>query len=87
MRPTPVRLPDDALTPVCVAMGIEQSPSDMPPELRAAVQAQRRAQMNPNPRALRFSTPRVVSAQQGAFGFDDQCVDIKRRAANDFDEE
>jgi hypothetical protein len=87
MRPVPVRLPDEVLAPACRALGVDESPVDLCPALRAAVQAAVRAQMNPNPRARRFSTPRVVSAQQGAFGFDDQCVDIKRRAANDFDEE
>jgi Arc/MetJ family transcription regulator len=87
MRPVPVRLPDEVLAPACRALGVDESPVDLCPALRAAVQAAVRAQMNPNPRARHFSAARVVSAQQGAFGFDDQCVDIKRRAANDFDEE
>jgi hypothetical protein len=87
MRPVPVRQSDEMLAPFCRAMGIEQSPRELSPAVRAAVNAQLNAQMNPNPRARRYSTPRVVPVQQGAFGFDDQCVDIKRRAANDFDEE
>ena len=87
MRPVPVHRSDEMLAPICQAMGIEQSPRELSPAVRAALNAQLNAQMNPNPRARRSSAPRVVSAQQGAFGFDDQCVDIKRRAANDFDEE
>jgi Arc/MetJ family transcription regulator len=87
MRPTLIRLPDEALAPACRALGIEVSPSDLSDALRAAVQAVVRAQMNPNPKARRFSQTRAVSGQQVSFGFDDRCVDIKRRAANDFDEE
>lgn len=86
MRPVPVRHSDEALAPVCVALGIGK-PDELSPPMRAVANAIKNAELNPNPRAQRFSTPRVVSAQQGAFGFDDECVDIKRRAANDFDED
>ncbi|WP_213761773.1 hypothetical protein [Caballeronia sp. dw_19] len=86
MRPTPVRLPDEMLALACRALGFAE-PKDLNPAARAVVQAAVRAQINPNPRARRFSAPRPATGLQGAFGFDDQCVDIKRRAANDFDEE
>ena len=87
MRPTPTHRPDHMLAPVCRAMGIEQAPRELNPAVRAAIQAQLNAQINPNPGVRRVSTPRSIPAHQAAFGFDDQCVDIKRRAANDIDED
>jgi hypothetical protein len=86
MRPTPVRHSDDDLAPVCIALGIATAPADLPPEMRALVNFIYGAQTNPNPRARRVPS-RVAVAGQGAFGFDDKCVDLKRRQANDFDEE
>jgi len=86
MRPVPVHLPDEVLEPACRAMGLP-SPSDLPPAVRAAINAQVHAQREPNPRVRR--APRVLArpVNQASLGFDDQCVDIKRRAANDHDEE
>lgn len=86
MRPVPVYLPDEVLEPACRAKGLP-SPGDLPPALRAAINAEVHAQREPNPRVRR--TPRVLTrpVNQASPGFDDQCVDIKRRAANDLDEE
>lgn len=86
MRPVPVHLPDEALEPVCRAMGLP-SPCDLPPAVRAAVNAQAHAQREPNPRVRRSPRVPVRPVHQASLGFDDQCVDIKRRAANDLDEE
>lgn len=90
MRPTPTRLPDDLLAPACRTLGVEGSVDEalLNPAVRAAVQAAVRAQIvgRPQRRTGRFTQPRAVPSQ-ASLGFDDQCVDIKRRAANDIDEE
>lgn len=88
MRPTPIRLPDEMLAPACRSL-VDGSPDDAlhSPAVRAAVQAAVRAQLNPNPRARRSSAPRRQFGTQPTLGFDDECVDIKRRAANDIDED
>jgi hypothetical protein len=90
MRPTPTRLPDDLLAPACRTLGVEGDVEEalLNPAVRAAVQAAVRAQLvgRPQRRAGRFSAPRTTPTQS-TFGFDDQCVDIKRRAANDIDED
>ncbi|KPD17240.1 hypothetical protein ADM96_20210 [Burkholderia sp. ST111] len=57
------------------------------PAQRAAIQAAVRAQLHPNPKARRTSQPRRQFNEQPSLGFDDQYVDIKRRAANDIDED
>jgi hypothetical protein len=62
------------------------APRDLPPPMRAVVNAHAHAQLNPNPRVRRTS-PRHHAPSQASLGFDDQCVDIKRRAANDIDED
>ncbi|WP_168793566.1 hypothetical protein [Paraburkholderia aromaticivorans] len=89
MRPTPTRLPDDLLAPACRTLGVEGEPDEalLSPAVRAAVQAAVRAQLHPNPKARRSSQPRSQLGDQTSLGFDDQCVDIKRRAANDIDED
>ncbi|AIP30453.1 hypothetical protein DR64_777 [Paraburkholderia xenovorans LB400] len=89
MRPTPTRLPDEMLAPACRTLGVEGEPDDalLSPAVRAAVQAAVRAQLHPNPKARRSSQPRRRIGDQTSLAFDDQCVDIKRRAANDIDEE
>lgn len=86
MRPTPVHFPDEALEPACRAMGLP-SPGSLPAALRAAIQAQLHAQLQPNPRARRLSRPHPVLCGQTSLGLDDRRIDIKRRAANDIDEE
>lgn len=90
MRPTPTRLPDDLLAPACRTLGVEGSADEalLNPAVRAAVQAAVRAQIvgRPQRRTGRFAEPRTTPTQT-SLGFDDQCVDIKRRAANDIDEE
>lgn len=91
MRPTPTRLPDDLLAPACRTLGVEGSPDEalLNPALRAAVQAAVRAQIVGRPlrRAGRAIAPRTASAVQTTLGFDEDIVDIKRRAANDTDED
>lgn len=89
MRPTPTRLPDHMLAPACRTLGVEGEPDEalLSPAVRAAVQAAVRAQLHPNPKARRSSQPRRQFSDQTSLGFDDQCVDIKRRAANDIDED
>jgi len=86
MRPTPARLPDELLAPACATLGAgtpEVALSN--PALRAAIQAAVRAQQHP--KARRAATrPRQHAAAQSSLGFDG-AVDIKRRAANDLDEE
>ncbi|SIT43737.1 conserved hypothetical protein [Paraburkholderia piptadeniae] len=91
MRPTPTRLPDDLLAPACRTLGVEGSPDEalLNPAVRAAVQAAVRAQIVGRPlrHTGRTLTPRAVAPIQSSLGFDDNVVDIKRRAANDTDEE
>ncbi|WP_225031775.1 hypothetical protein [Paraburkholderia sp. XV] len=90
MRPTPTRLPDDLLAPACRTLGVEGSPDEalLNPAVRAAVQAAVRAQIvgRPQRRAGRPIAPRAAVIQT-TLGFDDDVVDIKRRAANDTDED
>ena len=88
MRPTPIRLPDELLAPACATLGAGAPESALRnPALRAAIQAAVRAQQHPNPRARRAAPrPRQPAAAQSSLGFDGS-VDIKRRAANDLDEE
>lgn len=90
MRPTPTRLPDNLLAPACRTLGVEGSPDEalLNPALRAVVQAAVRAQIEGRPRrrADRFTAPRPFPTQT-SLGFSDGCVDIKRRAANDLDED
>ncbi|MEX3817362.1 hypothetical protein [Paraburkholderia sp. BR14312] len=81
MRPTPERLPDEQLAPVCRAMGLEE-PERLNEATRAAVQAATRAEMQPNRKA-----PRRQPCAPTSFAFGDRFKDMKRRAANDFDEE
>lgn len=88
MRPTPTRLPDELLAPACATLGAGAPDAALSnPALRAAVQAAVRARLHPNPRA-RHAAPRLRqhAAAQPSLGFDG-AVDIKRRAANDLDEE
>jgi hypothetical protein len=86
MRPTPTRLPDEMLAPACRTLGIEGLPDEalLNPALRAAVQAAVRAQLAGRP--ARRAAPRALGVQT-ALGFDRNSVDIKRRAANDRDED
>lgn len=90
MRPTPVRLPDDVLAPACQTLGIEGSPDEalLNPAVRAAVQAAVRAQILPRPLRRRIHQTQLTAARlQTTLGFDREGVDIKRRAANDKDED
>lgn len=86
MRPAPVHLPDEALEPVCRAMGLP-APRDLPAPVRAVVNAHAHALRDPNPRVRHVQRQRSVSGAQKSLGFDEHCVDIKRRAANDIDED
>ena len=85
MRPVPVHLPDEALEPLCRALGLP-APHDLTPPMRAVVNARANAIRNPNPRVRRPARQRPLS-NQTSLGFDEHCVDIKRRAANDIDED
>ncbi|MBR7929435.1 hypothetical protein [Burkholderia ambifaria] len=87
MRPTPTRLPDDVLAPACATLGAgspDQALSN--PALRAAIQAAVRAQLYPNPKAPKVTSRRIArpTAPMAEQGLD---FDIKRRAANDRDED
>jgi hypothetical protein len=62
-------------------------PKELNPAERATAQLIARARQHPNPRGRRFVRSLPSSGSQAAFGFDEHCVDIKRRAANDLDEE
>jgi hypothetical protein len=88
MRPTPTRLPDDLLAPACRTLGVEGSADEalLNPAVRAAVQAAVRAQIVGRPRRHvgPFTSSRATPAQE-TFGFDDNVVDLKKRAANDED--
>ncbi|PRZ56609.1 hypothetical protein BX589_101259 [Paraburkholderia fungorum] len=88
MRPTPARLPDELLMRAAPQL-VDGDPDAAiaNPAQRAAVQAAVRAQLHPSPRTRRASQPRRQFGTQPSLGFDDQCVDIKRRAANDIDED
>jgi len=74
------------LAPACRTLGIVGVPDEalLNPAVRAAVQAAVRAQLAGRP--VRRAAPRAVVIQT-AFGFDHNSVDIKRRAANDRDED
>jgi hypothetical protein len=88
MRPTPVRLPDELLAPACLTLGAGTPDAALSnPALRAAVQAAVRAQMNPNPRALRRAPSRHATSAYPQLELAPPPVDNKRRAANDLDEE
>ncbi|MGQ7907267.1 MULTISPECIES: hypothetical protein [Burkholderia] len=87
MRPTPTRLPDDVLAPACATLGAgspEQALSN--PAVRAAIQAAVRAQLHPNPKIRDVQSRRNARPVRPApdHGVD---FDIKRRAANDCDED
>ncbi|HEF4732701.1 hypothetical protein KDW57_23175 [Burkholderia multivorans] len=87
MRPTPTRLPDDVLAPACATLGAgspEQALSN--PAVRAAIQAAVRAQLNPNPRARNAAPQRTTHPTPATRG-NAVDFDIKRRAANDCDED
>ena len=90
MRPTPTRLPDDLLAPACRTLGVEGSADEalLNPAVRAAVQAAVRAQIvgRPQRHTGRFTQPKSTPTQT-TLGFDGEYVDIKRRAANDIDED
>jgi len=51
------------------------------------VNAHAHALRDPNPRVRHVQRQRSVSGVQKSLGFDEHCVDIKRRAANDIDED
>lgn len=91
MRPTPTRLPDELLAQACRTLGVEGAPDEalLNPAVRAAVQAAVRAQIvgRPQRHVGHAITPRRASITQTCFAFDDSFVDLKRRAANDGDEE
>lgn len=91
MRPTPTRLPDELLAQACRTLGVEGAPDEalLNPAVRAAVQAAVRAQIvgRPQRHVGRFTTPRRDPETQTCFAFDDSFIDLKRRAANDGDEE
>ncbi|MHB9833863.1 hypothetical protein Q8F57_003390 [Paraburkholderia terrae] len=88
MRPTPVRLPDELLAPACLTLGAGAPDTALSnPALRAAVQAAVRAQLNPNPRALRRPPTRRAAAVYPLLELAPPPFDNKRRAANDLDEE
>ncbi|WP_175054382.1 hypothetical protein [Paraburkholderia sediminicola] len=55
--------------------------------MRAVVNAHAHALRNPSPRVRSVSRARPASGGQASLGFDENCVDIKRRAANDIDED
>ncbi|WP_155634230.1 hypothetical protein [Burkholderia cepacia] len=87
MRPTPTRLPDDVLAPACATLGAgspEQALSN--PAVRAAIQAAVRAQLHPNPKVRDVTLKRGARDVRPAAGADLD-FDIKRRAANDRDED
>lgn len=87
MRPTPTRLPDDLLAKACPQLvdgPLETALAN--PAVRAAVQAAVRAELHPNPRAPR-KAPRRQPCAPTSFAFGDLFEDLKRRAANDIDEE
>lgn len=88
MRPTPTRLPDDLIAPVCRAMGLGD-PADLNEATRAVAQAQTRAQIvgRPQRRVGHYAPPRAAASVQTTLGFHEDVVDVKRRAANDIDEE
>ncbi|WP_124668890.1 hypothetical protein [Burkholderia seminalis] len=87
MRPTPTRLPDDVLAPACATLSAgspEKALSN--PALRAAIQAAVRAQLNPNPK-VRDVTIKRMARPARASTTAELDFDIKRRAANDRDED
>lgn len=91
MRPTPTRLPDELLAQACRTLGVEGTPDEalLNPAVRAAVQAAVRAQIvgRPPRHVGRHVAPRAERLNQTCFAFDDNIVDLKKRAANDGDEE
>ncbi|WP_175760484.1 hypothetical protein [Burkholderia anthina] len=87
MRPIPTRLPDDMLVPACITLGAgapEQALSN--PALRAAIQAAVRAKLKPNPK-VRDVTSKPVTRSFRPVPDTEIDFDIKRRAANDRDED
>ncbi|MBR8435243.1 hypothetical protein KDW37_31280 [Burkholderia cenocepacia] len=87
MRPIPTRLPDDVLAPACSTLGAgspEKALSN--PALRAAIQAAVRAQLHPNPKVRDVTFKRAARPVRPAADAD-RDFDIKRRAANDRDED
>ncbi len=87
MRPVPARLPDEMLAPACATLGAgspEQALSN--PALRAAIQAAVRAQLHPNPKVRDVTSKRVARTTRPAADIEID-FDIKRRAANDRDED
>ncbi|CAB3783111.1 hypothetical protein LMG28688_01581 [Paraburkholderia caffeinitolerans] len=90
MRPIPTRLPDELLAKACSHL-VDTPPEEalLNPAVRAAVQAAVRAQIvgRPQRHVGRQLTPRSTSLTQTCFAFDDTIVDLKKRAANDGDEE
>lgn len=87
MRPTPTRLPDDVLAPACAALGAgspEQALSN--PAVRAVIQAAVRAQLHPNPKVCDMTLKRFARTVRLTADVDLD-FDIKRRAANDRDED
>ncbi|HDR9026915.1 TPA: hypothetical protein QDB14_001085 [Burkholderia vietnamiensis] len=87
MRPTPTRLPDDVLAPACATLGAGSPDKALSnPALRAAIQAAVRAQLHPNPRARDVTSKRVARAVRPALDVEID-FDIKRRAANDRDDD
>ncbi|WP_175777488.1 hypothetical protein [Burkholderia anthina] len=75
------------LAPACATLGVgspEHALSN--PALRAAIQATVRAQIHPNPK-VRDMTSRRIARPAPASAALDLDFDIKRRAANDRDED
>ncbi|WP_131753562.1 hypothetical protein [Burkholderia vietnamiensis] len=87
MRPTPIRLPDDVLAPACATLGAGSPDKALSnPALRAAIQAAVRAQLHPNPKVRDVTSKRVARVVRPALDVEID-FDIKRRAANDRDDD
>lgn len=88
MRPTPTRLPDELLAAACRTLGVDPDEALMNPAVRAAVQATVRAQIVGRPqRHVGRAVPPRAAPTQAPLALGDDFVDIKRRAANDKDED
>jgi hypothetical protein len=90
MRPTPVRLPDAYLEREHRALGVGGSLDDALANepMRAVLQAAARAHMYPKNRGNRSAAARRSSgAAQLSLALPESFIDVKRRAANDIDEE
>lgn len=88
MRPIPTRLPDELLAPACRTLGVDPDEALLNPAVRAAVQAAVRAQIVGRPqRHVGRAVPPRATPTQAPLAFDENYVDIKRRAANDKDED